>query len=472
MNADLKKMENLILKVSSFGHFIEKDGLVCGYNALRIETVYFQGELAPLIMATLEQTVGHVITSTPVTIRHELKKILTLLIKAAILIPINYDEFSYLKQAQSCFPNQPKVRVMVMHLTDYCNLKCRYCFIEGAMKPGYNRQMMSQDTAQSAVDKFNQIISNKKLSKKPSIVFYGGEPLENFSTLKFVLEYIAQKTREGKMQKTDKIVITNGTLINDQVANLFKKHHVTVAVSLDGPKEIHDNNRIFRSGSGSFDQVMTGINRLKARGVKPSIACVLSKNSLPHIDEILHFFLGELKIDSLGFNHVSIIPNVNEYDPEYEDKCADAIIKGQEIIQQYYPHVYERRMNNKMDNFFNRKLLHSDCTGCGEQMSISSDGQIGICQGYMGTRKTFNHTVFEANFDPNDDPIFKEWSTRSPLNMPPCHHCIALSTCGGGCPRNADFLTGSIWNKDEAFCFFAKKAQIWMIWEKYRRLNQ
>ncbi len=40
----------------------------------------------------------------------------------------------------------------------------------------------------------------------------------------------------------------------------------------------------------------------------------------------------------------------------------------------------------------------------------------------------------------------KEWSKRSPLNMPMCYACEALTLpiCGGGCSHNADLNKGSI----------------------------
>ena len=75
----------------------------------------------------------------------------------------------------------------------------------------------------------------------------------------------------------------------------------------------------------------------------------------------------------------------------------------------------------------------------------------------------FTQWVFEE-YNPEEDPIFIEWSKRSPLNIEKCLACDALATCGGGCPRNADMINGSIWEPDSAFCHFAKKAQKWLIW--------
>ena len=147
-----------------------------------------------------------------------------------------------------------------------------------------------------------------------------------------------------------------------------------------------------------------------------------------------------------------------------EEQFADAILHVQDVIQQKYPFVYERRMGHKVNMFLDKLFIKSDCTGCGEQFSVSPTGEIGICQGYMGTRKTFRKTVFDLEYNPEEDPVFIEWSKRSPLNIEKCLACPALATCGGGCPRNADMINGSIWEPDSAFCHFAKKAQTWLIW--------
>jgi radical SAM protein with 4Fe4S-binding SPASM domain len=86
----------------------------------------------------------------------------------------------------------------------------------------------------------------------------------------------------------------------------------------------------------------------------------------------------------------------------------------------------------------------------------------------MGSRKTFEHTVFEKSFFPDENEIFNEWSMRSPLNFEDCQNCPALATCGGGCPRNADMINGTIWKPDKAYCHFALKALKWMIWKNMK----
>ncbi|MBP6989693.1 radical SAM protein [Candidatus Shapirobacteria bacterium] len=456
------------LKKSAFGHFFQRDGSCCAYNALKIITIYFDVALCPYILRVTEIPANEVLKEIPENLKKRFLSALTAICNAHILVPLNYDEFSYLEKVKKIAFGGPRIRVLVLHLTDYCNLRCHYCFIEGNIPENYKRQNMTEKVIEKAIDKFGKIIDGQSFSKPPSVVFYGGEPLANWRVIKHGLEYL-QKNQEAKSLpvKMDKILITNGTLIVPEVAEKLKKHNVMVSVSIDGPKKIHDINRVFRDGKGSFQKTMAGFQILKKVGIRPTVSCVLSKESLDYATAIIHWLLDELGVKALGFNHVSIVPNVSNYDPVYEASFGETLLKVQEIIQEEYPDVYERRMNYKINAFLDRRILKADCTGCGEQISVSPDGKIGICQGYMGSRKTFGGSVIDADYDPSKDSVFIEWSQRSPLNMPQCYHCSALATCGGGCPRNADYINGSIWEVDSAFCHFARKAQEWMIWKKY-----
>ncbi|WKE65633.1 radical SAM protein [Gallaecimonas kandeliae] len=55
---------------------------------------------------------------------------------------------------------------------------------------------------------------------------------------------------------------TNGTLIDDEWVNIFEKYQVHVGVSVDGPKDIHDKNRIDHNGKGSYEETVRGIRIL------------------------------------------------------------------------------------------------------------------------------------------------------------------------------------------------------------------
>lgn len=464
---DLEKHRRVKLKRSMFGHLFERDDIACLYHSLKILPIYFDAVFKPYIVALDGSSVEAVLQQAPASLQSSLLRLVETVCGACIFVPDTYQEETYLERVRQFVFQGPNIRVLVLHLTDFCNLRCKYCFIEGGKVEGYVNMHMSSEIAKAALDKFAATIPSRPLPKPPSVVFYGGEPLLNFPVLCCALEHLEELQREKRLpERVDKVLLTNGTLINHEIARVLKRHKVSVSVSLDGPESVHDQNRVYRSGRGSFQDSLRGFNTVKEIGLDPAVAAVLPASSLDHVPQIMHWLLDDLKVRGLGFNHVSIVPNISQYDPVYESRFADAVIQSQEIVLEY-PDVYERRMSRKLNNFLERNVTKADCTGCGEQMAVSPDGKIGICQGYMGNRSTFVGDVFDEDFGAASHPIFVEWSRRSPLNMPQCWECPALAVCGGGCPRNADFISGSIWEPDIAFCHFGKRSLEWMIWKVY-----
>jgi len=445
------------LKISPFAHFFERNNIVCIYHSIKMSSLY-------ITAALYSQLKKYFASEKEETLSGKLAKIVAKLKKNEILVPQDFSADKYIKSILPLMIKPPHIRVMVLHMTDFCNLCCKYCFIEGNIKKNYRRKNMTPEVMEKAIDKFVQITKGKAFKKKPAIVFYGGEPLANWEVLLHGLKYLDKKYPDFAV---DKVIITNGTLVTPKIAKELKKYDVGVSLSIDGPKSCHNANRVYRDGSGTFDDVVKGLEIMRAAGLKPSASCVMSKETVMQADKVIQWLVEDLGITALGFNHVSIVPSLNYYDEKYENDFAAAVLKVQDIIQQKYPNVYERRMNHKINCFLDKQIIRADCTGCGEQFSVSTTGEVGICQGYMGTRKTFNNSVLDEHFDPNKDEIFIEWSKRSPFTMPECYTCAALSTCGGGCPRNADVLSGSIWKKDLPFCHFAKKAQEWLIWKQF-----
>lgn len=138
-----------------------------------------------------------------------------------------------------------QLSIMYLNISTFCNLACKYCFIDNNPISNNCSQKMSYDTAKIAVDKFiNEV--NKNKTEEPQIIIYGGEPLTNFELLKGIVIYIRKKKEDLAIT-----TITNGTLINEEHIKFLKENKVGIGISLDGPKFINDKNRIFRSKKGS-----------------------------------------------------------------------------------------------------------------------------------------------------------------------------------------------------------------------------
>jgi uncharacterized protein len=94
---------------------------------------------------------------------------------------------------------------------------------------------------------------------------------------------------------------TNGTLINEAWCEFFAEEHVNLGVSIDGPKRLHDRNRLTRSGQGTFDKTIAGIRLLLRHNVPFHVISVLSTESLAAPRELFEFYVEE-GIERVCFN--------------------------------------------------------------------------------------------------------------------------------------------------------------------------
>lgn len=76
---------------------------------------------------------------------------------------------------------------------------------------------------------------NNQLGRDTDITFHGGEPmLIGVDLLRKAFEIVK------KYDGTTISMQSNGTLITDEMVTLLKEFKVRVGISIDGPKEMHD----------------------------------------------------------------------------------------------------------------------------------------------------------------------------------------------------------------------------------------
>ena len=129
---------------------------------------------------------------------------------------------------------------LVLHLTEACNMRCKYCYT----KHGIRR--MSEEVVMSAIDLL--LASCKNYAR---VMFFGGEPLLEEPLLREVTEYIKAKSH----RHVSLAIVTNGTLISDSFLEFAEKHDIRISVSYDGLR--NDENRLNEDGCALLD-----INRL------------------------------------------------------------------------------------------------------------------------------------------------------------------------------------------------------------------
>lgn len=151
-----------------------------------------------------------------------------------------------------------KLNQIILEITNNCNLGCKYCSASGeyADHKCHTNNDMTIETAKKAVDFF---IENNKNAQYHFIGFYGGEPLLRFDLIKEVVKFVKNKTN---LDYTFSLT-TNGTLFNKEIVSFFVKNDISILISLDGPKDLHDRYRVFKDGKGTFDTIIENLKMIK-----------------------------------------------------------------------------------------------------------------------------------------------------------------------------------------------------------------
>ena len=170
-------------------------------------------------------------------------------------------------------------------------MRCRYC-IYHPDHPEYREfghRNMEWDTAKKAID-FLKAHSQK--SEHRHIGFYGGEPLVNFELIKQAVQY-AKEIFDNNITFA---LTTNATLVNTEIASFFADNDFNLIISLDGPEELHNANRIMVNGEGSFNQTIRGCKKIfqeyQKRGKQGKVGfnmVVSGPDYQKQYDEIQHF---------------------------------------------------------------------------------------------------------------------------------------------------------------------------------------
>ena len=121
---------------------------------------------------------------------------------------------------------------LTLHLTDRCNLACRYCY----QRHGTNRMMF--ETVMAAIEECTRDTEN------PGIIFFGGEPLLEEE---LIFRVIAECERRAPLRYHYKVT-TNGTLMTDEFLAKANAARLHVAVSFDGTPSAHDRHRLDSRG--------------------------------------------------------------------------------------------------------------------------------------------------------------------------------------------------------------------------------
>lgn len=131
-----------------------------------------------------------------------------------------------------------------------------------------------------ALDLFTRCVKRSvaKGHLEQHIVIYGGEPTLNKKVFLEVLRYIDVLKEKELLPKTVLVTVnTNSILLGEEILTQCKTTEVVVAISIDGPKEIHDQMRVYSSGKGTFDEVVHSYRLAQQSGVKTGVCVTIDR---------------------------------------------------------------------------------------------------------------------------------------------------------------------------------------------------
>lgn len=414
------------MKLNPFVYIYKNSDYVCFYNSLTMERYYVN--------------------------THDIEKEVSHLYQRMFYVPDIFNEKSYYNTIIQSYVNESRINSVVLLLTSECNFNCKYCFIESRFSAPFKKKM-TITTAEKTVEYLKQ-----NHIEDCMIVFYGGEPLLNSTIIKYIVPQINNYSTKIKYA-----IITNGALIDDNLIEFCKQYSIHISVSIDGPAEINDKNRIDIHGNATFNRVYNNLLKLKQSALDFGISVTVTpENDLSKLLPLLH----ELGIKSIGLNSLS--PNKNI---PLEDKDRKAMINH--ILSTIFKFKQEgitesRYYSFRYKSLIKRHFVHRHCSAYGKQIVITPDGKIGPCQGLWPDYENNHETdFFQLSLDSSMDDFnhtYNNWSIRIPISMESCYKCPAIAICGGGCAKNAYIDHHDINSIDQSFCEDMKTLLSWILW--------
>jgi uncharacterized protein len=347
----------------------------------------------------------------------------------------------------------------ILKVASRCNLNCSYCYVYNMADSTWKSRpaVMSNEVFEAALERILQQCRATGQDRF-RIAFHGGEPCL-IGPDRFDAWCGRARAVLGEIVRLRLLMQTNGTLLDSRWIDLLRKHHVSVGISMDGPKEIHDAVRVDHRQQGSYDQVERGLKLLQEAGVPYGVGCVIPLGADP-LTVHRHFLrLGCNQITYLmpHFTHDTIAPVHQRYGPT---PCADFLVP---IFDDWW---FESTMELQINDLKNvaRVIMggHSHTEAIGNDppcyVFVEADGEMEGLDNLRACGDGLSQLKLNVRHSPFSDLLRTETMHSQaifegmPL-APACRSCREGETCAGGhlahrYSRARGFDNPSVWCAD------------------------
>ena len=318
---------------------------------------------------------------------------------------------------------------LTLHLTDRCNLACRYCY----QRHGAKR--MSFETAMSAIEECTRGEENC------GIIFFGGEPLLEEELIFRVIDECERRMPFRFHYK----VTTNGTLVTSDFLVKANAARLRVAMSFDGTPSAHERHSIQADGSGTSAAL---VPKLKAVLSAQPYAPVMMTVNPDMADE---FYDGVRFLRESGANY--LITSLN-FQADWNERAKKALWKSYKKLGAWYLDAY-RHEEKFYFAAFDKRIASRIWPGRGtsrqlghRQISVSPDGTYYPCVQFVGRGEFALGGVGKGLDSARRACVF----ARNELDKPDCAGCALLGRCNNKCGCLNVSTTGSLDAVPPFFC--------------------
>lgn len=403
-----------------------------------------------------------------------------------IKAPAGFHEFvqEMFQDDTTRLPENKKVINVTLQVTNDCCLRCTYCY-----QINKGTQVMTWETAKRSID---WILEEAKdpdsvlsYEKNVGIIFdfIGGEPLMNFSVVAQFMDYceqqlIAQNSPWLLYHKYS--FSSNGVLYFDPLVQKYLKKYgdlISMSITVDGNKELHDMCRLFPDGRGSYDLALAAALDQKKRWNNDATKITIAPANVHLIANAV------INMYEVGFHYVHANCCFEE---GWELKHAQILYQQLKILADYIiDHNLEPSIGFRM--FETHAYAPTDpdaqnwCGGTGAMLAIDWQGKVYPCLRYadiaLGNDQPpiiigdINRGVYKL---PEEKTIFEEFSQVTLRSQSPekCLDCQIGAGCSWCSAYNYQ-ATGSFNKRVTFICDMHKAAALatYYFWHKNQQVH-
>lgn len=330
------------------------------------------------------------------------------------------------RQAQ---PAPPQTLTAWLHVTNDCNLRCPYCYVDKTPDP------MQLELGRRAVEAvFRSAVAHG--FRRVKLKYAGGEATLNFA-LVVALHAHAQRLAEMYHLALDGVVLSNGVSLTKRMIQEMQDYGLRLMISLDGLGEEHNIHRPFGNGHGSFSHVERTLDRLAAHNFTPSISITISKRNLAGLPTIVDYVLTRELPFTLNFYRENDC-SASFTDLAYQDEQVIAALKAAFAVIEANLPPYS--LLDRLVDLTRLDSMHNRTCGVGHAyMVINQRGGIAKC--HMELERTVADITAA-------DPLQLIRDDRTGIQnlaveeKEGCRDCSWRYWCAGGCPALTYRVTG------------------------------